>query len=681
MTSQTPIQAHFQKSLTAGLAAILLTIVSPSALNAQTAWERLIVRSPTPTPNHLRSASYGGGKFLAVGDGGAIVSSDDGTTWESHNAGYTRSLKNIVFGNGIFLVTGADNRYILTSPDLETWSVERPADVPFNPNGLMFHNGMFYICGSEGRISKSVDGITWTSSQTGNDERLQDIAFGGGQFICVGDDSTVYTSPDAETWTIRPTGIELEGLNSGLLSVHYLNGMFVVGGKEGTLLTSPDGITWTHRPFNDGNDWFYDIEYIEGAYYLPGRQGTLQKTTDFATFEQVQTTSTDDIFDLVHESGLSLVIGREGHLSTSPDLSEWTPRQGGFDESFNRVLFQDGAFFAADYNGVIRTSTDGVTWNALHTIDVGVNDMIYADGKFVTVNSASEISQSLDGTIWSLPERQFEGFGINAIRYVNERWFLLGRGLIQSSTNLSSWTGTNPETDASFYDIEYANGIYVAVASSGNIFTSTDGEQWTKRESETTRHIYAIAFGGGKFVATGQFSMPLFSLDGITWSAEGVGFAPSNIFDLDYRNGQFVGVASGGRVGISSDALEWQSISTVVSTNLRSFAEGNDRLVVVGNRGLIMSTEPLPDHTLTVETIGDGSVTSNPAGTTFPLGTPITLTATPSLDSAFVRWEGDASGNENPLTITLDGNKSITAVFQVALTGYDLWRATQFNAG
>ena len=41
----------------------------------------------------------------------------------------------------------------------------------------------------------------------------------------------------------------------------------------------------------------------------------------------------------------------------------------------------------------------------------------------------------------------------------------------------------------------------------------------------------------------------------------------------------------------------------------------------------------------------------------------VTITAAPSNGFEFTGWSGDASGTDNPLTVTMTGNKSITATF------------------
>lgn len=66
---------------------------------------------------------------------------------------------------------------------------------------------------------------------------------------------------------------------------------------------------------------------------------------------------------------------------------------------------------------------------------------------------------------------------------------------------------------------------------------------------------------------------------------------------------------------------------------------------------------------LTVNTTGSGSVTVNPSGGVYNPGTVVTLTATPAFGFQFSGWSGDLSSASNPATITMTGNKTVTAVF------------------
>lgn len=81
----------------------------------------------------------------------------------------------------------------------------------------------------------------------------------------------------------------------------------------------------------------------------------------------------------------------------------------------------------------------------------------------------------------------------------------------------------------------------------------------------------------------------------------------------------------------------------------------------------------LPVLTLTFAGNGAGTVTSSPPGlscaSTAPClaqaqsGAMITLTATPISPSTFGNWSNCDSGPANPCTVTMTGNKTVTAIF------------------
>src|SRR5207249_6235588 len=79
----------------------------------------------------------------------------------------------------------------------------------------------------------------------------------------------------------------------------------------------------------------------------------------------------------------------------------------------------------------------------------------------------------------------------------------------------------------------------------------------------------------------------------------------------------------------------------------------------------ITATFAIDTYTLGVTTSGSGTVTKNPDQPTYTHGTVVQLTATPAAGWHFVGWSGDASGTATPLSLTMDGNKNITATFAI----------------
>jgi hypothetical protein len=65
--------------------------------------------------------------------------------------------------------------------------------------------------------------------------------------------------------------------------------------------------------------------------------------------------------------------------------------------------------------------------------------------------------------------------------------------------------------------------------------------------------------------------------------------------------------------------------------------------------------------TTTVSPTGGGTIARDPNQTLYGPG-PVTLTLTTASGYDFVRWEGDASGSDNPLTIQMDSDKTVHAI-------------------
>ncbi len=66
---------------------------------------------------------------------------------------------------------------------------------------------------------------------------------------------------------------------------------------------------------------------------------------------------------------------------------------------------------------------------------------------------------------------------------------------------------------------------------------------------------------------------------------------------------------------------------------------------------------------LTVIPSGHGKVTVSPSANLYSTGASVTLTAVPDPAQSFIGWSGDASGTSNPLGITMNASKVITANF------------------
>ena len=109
-----------------------------------------------------------------------------------------------------------------------------------------------------------------------------------------------------------------------------------------------------------------------------------------------------------------------------------------------------------------------------------------------------------------------------------------------------------------------------------------------------------------------------------------------------------------------------------------------DTITMDGNK-TVTATFTQNQYTLTINIVGSGSVTKNPDQATYIHGTAVQLTANPADGWTFSSWSGDLTGSTNPDTITMDGNKTVTATFTdvvppITVDDYDrLWHTSDFT--
>jgi hypothetical protein len=72
-----------------------------------------------------------------------------------------------------------------------------------------------------------------------------------------------------------------------------------------------------------------------------------------------------------------------------------------------------------------------------------------------------------------------------------------------------------------------------------------------------------------------------------------------------------------------------------------------------------------PLYDLQAEVVGSGTISVNPATGPYLSNSVVTVTATADPNWGFDHWAGDASGNQNPLTLAMNGPRTVEAVFVV----------------
>lgn len=267
----------------------------------------------------FRAIAYGAGRFVAVGDGGIVMTSDNGLDWTSRTAAASNNWKGVTYGAGQFVAVsnnGTGNR-VMTSPDGITWTSRTPAS-EIGWKSVTYGNGKFVavalasadtINGAD-RVMTSADGITWTTQAPSVLNGWQSVTYGNGTFVAVASSVGkvgVMTSPDGVTWTSRTAAAD-----NLWNSVTYGNNLFVAVSNTrpgNVVMTSPDGITWTSRTSASQNLWF-GVTYGAGKFVAVGGAGASTR------------------------------------VMTSPDGINWTNQTEATASDWNGVAYGSGRFIA-----------------------------------------------------------------------------------------------------------------------------------------------------------------------------------------------------------------------------------------------------------------------------------------------------------------------------------------------
>jgi hypothetical protein len=144
-------------------------------------------------------------------------------------------------------------------------------------------------------------------------------------------------------------------------------------------------------------------------------------------------------------------------------------------------------------------------------------------------------------------------------------------------------------------------------------------------------------------------------------TGEGDNPAASPDHSTGCATGQYV---AGAIVNLSGaiPADGWR-ISGWTGTNANTSTSSNNIITIPASAHTALVTYSQIEYTLTVNVVGSGSVTKNPNKPTYHYGDVVALNAVPDTGWSFSAWSGGLNGVANPATITIDGNKSVTATF------------------
>ncbi|MGV8038955.1 MAG: hypothetical protein AB2L07_02355 [Thermoanaerobaculaceae bacterium] len=556
---------------------------------------------------HLNAVAWTGAAFVAVGDGGVILTSPDGVSWSPVQSPTSADLTGIAWGGGE-LVTVSESRQAFRSADGLAWDL-----LPIPPpqgalRGVVHADGGFCIFGDAGTVIVG-SGTSWAPLGGANHSYLDIVSMavlGGRYYVQAGGQLKVL---DGAQWTDLPRFPygSLLGREGGRLNI-------VV---DRWAYSSPDGTTWTSEPGLGSRLPVRALAMGPERAVAVGDYGASLLRANGTAWE-LTSGAADQLIDIA-SNGRILVLATRSRASdscrllSSFDGREWTCRATGY-SSTSHVAWIGDRFVAFTWPNDMSWSPDGVTWTSPSTVSTTQLplDIVSFRGRYLA----------------------FVGFGGYGCPVTCDP----GWAEVLASTDLESWQ--------SVWHDESKVGL-ISVASNGSRLVATrccqeqntgrldgfvasdDGETWTPVSvSEELPRTTRIVWTGSRFVAAGG-RVVMESADGLSWSV--ISRPSFSIHDLGWAGNVLVAAGtweSYPLVASSRDGRIWDSTYpfvqprqpptmpvSVESYGMSSIQSvgGNPRLqIAVGANGTLLRRECEPEPTVPRRRLGRGSGASQP---------------------------------------------------------------------
>ena len=459
---------------------------------------------------------------------------------------------------------------LLVSPlgPLDNWRWRRTTPQGNDLFGVVFGNGVFAAVGRLGtKVTSQDGGATWQFRRDGVAD-LRAVAFGNGRFVALGTrwfwpdygPCWIQTSADGLHWNELP----LEGVDDPMdHSVAFGNGRFVVNAYNATVV-STNGTVWqkqeqpmSFRKVRFGNGLFIALSLYGPVYTNNSFHEVISLSGNGLNWTNLLANAPGSFADLAFGNGLFVACGAgpnqsgftRATLFSSPDGVDWTPHVLDLTATLSAITCGGGRFVAVSqsYLPAVVTSEDGVRWTAGPApAEVDFYEIAYGGERFAAVGNFGNLHTSRDGISWAA---------------------------------VSSSTSTNLRSLARGPD------RFVAVGNDGFVLTSEDGVGWVRRATPATNNLRGIAYGNNRFVAVGEGDI-LVSLEGLNWSRQPL--SGDTLYSVTYHGGLFVAVGNNGRIQVSTNGLDWKSVSSPIGTRLNSVTWGGGLFAAVGRYGNVV---------------------------------------------------------------------------------------------
>ncbi len=588
--------------------------------------------SDSTTDSDLFGCTYGGGKFVAVGEKGTVINSADGIKWNKVIVdGVT--FKDIAWNNGLFVAVGNSpigmrerHGYVYKSSDGVKWTLADKLEGSYGLEEIKCVNEKFVAIGfsddGSTEINYSADGESWTTKVV--DKSISDIIWDDTRYVAMGMGSGISVSTDLNDWTTVESNLDT---NQFMTKIIKLNGKYLilasVGNNKYCFMSSEDLKSWSTV------DNLVEVNEIRCFYINKNHM-------NYALKENVND-KTDEL--------IALGVKEETVVTHDGGILYCRSKQP---VNLSKAIWNGKEFLAIGNNSNVFISSDGCDWKS-YKVPATISDIVW-NGKcytaFSTIGTTFVILvyQSVDGKDWT----QTSEVKINyphKIFYFDNRYFITGEDKVLISADAKEWR----EAKANISEMAWDGKCFIGVR--GNtIFESSDGITWNKQKllENSDGDLENVIWNGKEYMAFTYNAKILESEDGQNWrEKKNYNTLRSAVWD----GKRFVFTGFGYSVKTMDDSGNLFDAAKVKELEPKNIAWNGEKYIIVGDSGFI--TECVPTDIIKVKVNGT-PVAFDVAPITKEGRNLVPLRAIFDALGASVEWDGTAK--------TITGKKDGTVI-------------------
>ena len=436
------------------------------------------------------------------------------------------------------------------------------------------------------------------SNPTPHGANVVDQAANSDLIVQIGERGQIFLSDDWSLWTPRDSYT-----TAALRGATFFGGRLVITGEAGTVMFADD--PWNFHGLTLGTaDWLESVAASSNVLVAVGDNAAIFTSTNAVNWKRVTPPFSNWLRGVACNGSTFVAVGEGGLIASSPNGSAWQVRNSGTESNLNRVAWLGDHFLAVGDGGTALSSINGSQWLP---VDCGASNNLYAATGVTNSHLAAgdaEVRLSEDNGAWSdqlAPALSapapvwtyYSALSDGSYQLIAGRSGMTVAGGRTNSAGPVVWQPLADSVRSWLWSVARTPTHYVAVGDYGTILSSPNGIDWDLELiplSVTNSILLGVGGSSNLLLAVGTQGTVLWGTNVFLWNEVLPRPTTNDLQGVCHDGAQFILTGGNGTILTSPNAVDWTRRPTPTSAFLMSVASFPNGLVVVGEDGIILTS-------------------------------------------------------------------------------------------